>query len=110
MTEDERLLRLVCGSAKRALRGQTPATLRACSFAVDNGNKRILLRAHFGENPTEDDLEAISIVETEIDADFLDNFEAETDTEVVVADAMPSFLPGGVAYLREGERGTICRE
>jgi hypothetical protein len=64
MTEDERLLRLVCGSAKRALYGQTPATLRAYSFAIDHDNKRIRLRAHFGESPSDDDLEAISVVET----------------------------------------------
>lgn len=103
MTGDERLLRLVCGSVKRALYSQTPATLRAYSFAVDNHNKRILLRAHFGEKPSEDDLEAISIIETEIDADFLDQFEAETDTEVVATGTTPSLLSGGVAYLREGE-------
>jgi hypothetical protein len=110
MTEDKRLLRLVCGSVKRALSGQTPASLRAYSFAIDNDNKRILLRAHFGENPSEDDLEVISIIETEIDADFLDHFEGETDTEVVAPGTTPSFLTGGVAYLRDGEPGTTCHE
>ena len=110
MTENERLLKLVCGSAKRALHGQTPNTLRAYSFSIDHGAKRILLRAHFGENPSEDDLEAISIVETEIDADFLDHFEGETDTEVVAPGKSLSFLPGGIAYLRKGEFGTICAE
>ena len=110
MTEDERLLQLVCGSAKRALHSQTPATLRAYSFAIDNGNKRILLRAHFGENPSGDDLEAISIIETEIDADFLDHFEGETDTEVVAPGTTPSLLTGGVAYLRDGEPVKTCCE
>ena len=108
MTETERLLKLVCGSAKRALHSQTPSTLRAYSFSINHGDKRILLRAHFGESPSEDDLEAISIVETEIDADFLDHFEAETETEVVAPKESLSFLPGGVAYLRNGEPGTIC--
>jgi hypothetical protein len=46
MTEDEHWLRLVCGSARRALQGQTPATLRAYSFAIDRENKRFRLRAH----------------------------------------------------------------
>jgi hypothetical protein len=110
MTDNERLLRLICGSAKRALNSQTPATLRAYSFVVDNDNRRILLRAHFAEDPSEDDLGAISIVETEIDADFLDHFEGETDTEVVATGTTPSFLSGGIAYLREGEPGGTCCE
>jgi hypothetical protein len=75
MTEAERLLRLVCSSAKRALSGQTLATLRAYSFAVDYYRKRIHLRAHFAESPSDDDLEAVSIIETEIDADYFDQFE-----------------------------------
>ena len=110
MTEVKYFLQLVCGSAKRALQGQTPATLRAYSFSIDSDNKRIFLRAHFAEIPSEDDLETISIVETEIDADFLDYFEGETDTEVVAPGTAPSFLPGGIAYLREGEPGTTCCE
>lgn len=110
MTENQRLLRLVCDSAKRALYSQTPSTLRAYSFSIDYGAKRILLRAHFGESPSEDDLETISIVETEIDADFLDHFEGETGIEVVASGTPLSFLSGGVAYLRQGEAGTICGE
>ena len=110
MTENERLLKLVCGSAKRALHSQTPSTLRAYSFSIDHDAKQILLRAHFGESPSEGDLEAISIVETEIDADFLDHFEGETDTEVVAPGKSLALLPGGVAYLRKGEPGKICAE
>ena len=110
MTENERLLKLVCGSAKRALHSQTPSTLRAYSLAIDFATKRILLQAHFGESPSEDDLDAISIIETEIDADFLDHFEGETDTEIVAPGNSLSFLSGGVAYLREGESGKLCAE
>lgn len=106
----EETLKSLCFSAKRALEGQTPETLRAYSFDIDPEKKLMRLRAHFGESPSEDDLEAISIVETEIDADFLDHFEAETDTEVVAPGKSLSFLPGGVAYLRNGEPGTICAE
>ena len=49
MIEDEQLLRDICGSARRALDGQTPSTLRAYSFAIDHSIGLILLRAHFGE-------------------------------------------------------------
>jgi len=55
-------------------------------------------------------LEAISVVETEIDADFLDDFEGETGIEIVAPGMPLSFLSGGVAYLRQGEAGTICSE
>lgn len=104
----DEFLKNLCFSAKRALRGQTPKTLRAYSFALDNENRRVLLRAHFGEAPSEDDMEAISIVETEIDADFLDHFEAVTDTELALPGTALSFLSGGIAYLRSGEPGQVC--
>jgi len=110
MTQEEHLTQLVCGLSKRALRNQTPTGLRAYSFAVDGERKRIRLRAHFAETPSEDDLEAISIVETEIDADFLDHLQGETDFEVVAPGTPLSFLSGGVAYLREGEPGNVCGE
>lgn len=103
-------LKSLCFSAKRALQGQTPETLRAYSFEIDVGKKLTRLRAHFAQPPSEDDLEAISIVETEIDADFLDHFEGETGIEVVALGIPLSFLSGGVAYLRQGEAGTICSE
>ena len=104
----EDILEKVCFSAKRALGGQTPETLRAYSFKIDLGHKLIRLRAHFAQPPSEDDLEAIAIVETEIDADFLDRFEAETGIEVAAPGAPMRFLSGGAAFLRPGEAGTIC--
>lgn len=110
MTEDDRLLKVVCFSAKRALNTQTPTTLRAYSFAVDKINRLIQLRAHFGEQPSQDDLENISIIETEIDADFLDHFEGQTIIEVVAPSLPLSFLAGGVTYLRQGEVGAICTD
>ena len=109
-TAMQETLKNLCFSAKRALRGQTPETLRAYSFEIDPEKKLIRLRAHFGENPSEDDLEAISFIETEIDADFLDHYEAETDTEVVALGKSLSFLCGGIAYLRKGEPGITCAE
>ena len=106
----EEILKNLCFSAKRALRGQTPETLRAYSFEIDPKKKLIRLRAHFAQQPSEDDLEAISVVETEIDADFLDDFKDETGIEVVPPGGALSFLSGGIAYLRQGEAGTICSE
>ena len=98
----------VCFSVQRALRGQTPETLRAYLFEIDCARKLLRLRAHFAVPPSDDDLEDISIVEAEIDADFLDHFTAETDTEVVPPGKSLTLLSGGIAYLREGEIGTIC--
>jgi hypothetical protein len=108
MKENEDLFKDLCVFAKRALEGQTPKNLRAYSFAIDKHRKIILLRAHFAEPPSEDDMEDISVVETEIDADFVDEFVGETDVEVSPVGTPLSFLPGGIAYLREGEPGTCC--
>ncbi|MBN9560051.1 MAG: hypothetical protein J0H14_04890 [Alphaproteobacteria bacterium] len=107
-TENEILLHRVCLSAKRALSGQTPATLRAYSFAIDRDRKIVRLRAHFAESPSDDALDLISVVDTEIFSDFPDLFETETEIQVSPAGTPPSFLSGGIAYLREGEPGTCC--
>jgi hypothetical protein len=90
------------------LRGQTPPSLRAYSFAIDRKNRLILLRAHFAAPPSEDDLDDISVAETEIDADFLDRFEWKTDVEISPIGTPLSFLSGGIVYLRDGEPGTCC--
>ena len=108
MTQDEGLLESVCWFARRALQGQTPSTLRAYSFAVDGERRVILLRAHFAETPSEDDLSDISVVETEIDADFLDLLEGEIDVEIAPPGTACAFLSGGIVYLRDGEPGTTC--
>lgn len=105
MVEKDGLLHLTCLSVRRALKDQTPETLRAYSFAIYHDRQRILLRAHFAETPSDDDLEDMAVVETEIDADFLDAFEGETDIEVAAPGTVLSFLPGGVDYLCEGEPG-----
>ena len=104
------MTRPVCLSAQRALGGQTPESLRAYSFDADMKKQEILLRAHFGEQPSEADLEEISVVETETMADFL-FVVAETittDVEIVPVGQPLSFLSGGMAYLREGEPGAVC--
>ena len=108
MIHPDRVMRLVCGSVKRALEGQTPGSLRAYSFAVDQESRVINLKAHFAQPPSEDDLEAISIVETEVDADFLDHLLGVTSIEVAGPGSALSLLPGGVAYLRDGEDGEVC--
>jgi hypothetical protein len=48
--------------------------------------------------------------QTEVDADLLDDFEGQTDMEVVAPGMPLVFLSGGIAYLREEEPGTICPE
>ncbi len=106
----EDFLKSLCFSAKRALRGQMPKTLRAYSFAINSEEGLILLRAHFERPPSEDDLEDISVIEAEIDADFIDDFEVRTEIEVVAPGKSPSLLSGGVAYLGQGETGTTCSE
>lgn len=104
----EDLVRELCWNAKRALQGETPASLRAYSFAMDREAKEIRLRAHFDSAPSEDEAESMSCVETEIAATFLDRFETETDIEVAPAGTPLALLADGVAYLRDGEAGTVC--
>jgi hypothetical protein len=82
------------------LEGQTPDNLRALSIAVDLSTATIFVRAHFFAVPSEQDVEDISVVETEIDADFYPTLTAETDVEIVPLGVAPRFLGGGVAYLR----------
>ena len=100
----------LCVSAKGALGGQTPASLRAYSFAINMAKREILLRAHFDSKPSEEDLDEISCAETEIMADFLYVVveTITTDVEVAPVGQPLSFLPDGVAYLRAGEPGTVC--
>ncbi len=50
----------------------------------------------------------MSVVETEIDANFLDHFEGRTEIEIAPAGEPLLFLSGGIAYLRNGEAGTAC--
>jgi hypothetical protein len=91
----------VLGTARHVLVGQTPESLLAYSVAVDHDNRRILLRAHFAVPPSEDDLEDMSVVETEILAAMPDDIETRTEIEIVSPGAVPALLPGGVAYQRE---------
>ena len=45
-------------------------------------------------------MEAIQHVETEIVADFLDEFDTRTEIKLVQPYVEPVLLPGGVAYRR----------
>jgi hypothetical protein len=69
--------------------------LRLLSFAVDNDNNVPSCGRIFGEDRSEDDLEAVSKTETEFDADFLNRFKGETDTEVVATNTTLSFFASG---------------
>ena len=93
-------------SAQRALLGQTPAALRGYSFAFDEDAKRITLRAEVERELTEAEREDLAVAETEMYAEriFDDATDIETVVEVVPLGRPLHPLPGGVAYLREGER------
>lgn len=106
MSEVGNWSRRVCLSARRALQGQTPKSLRAYSFKIDTLTKKIHLRAHFDQTPSEDDLDDMIFVDGEIDADFIDYFETSTDIDIAPMGTTPAFLPGGIACLRDGEPGT----
>jgi hypothetical protein len=95
------LCKLVAGSARGALVGETAPTLRAYSFAVDPESSRIRLRAHYTVKPDEDEIDRIQVVDTEILADFPPPFVTETDWEVVPFGTEPNFLPDGVAFMRD---------
>jgi hypothetical protein len=65
-------LTLIPVSVQRALRGRTPANLRATSFAMDQAHRRLILRAHFEQTLTQADLDAIYCADAEVQADLPD--------------------------------------
>ncbi|MXP63702.1 hypothetical protein E0493_10120 [Roseomonas sp. M0104] len=92
-------------SAQRALPGKMPASLHAYSVKVERPQKKLRLRAHFHEPPSEDDIEDLLAVETEIFADFFDDVRVETEIEVIAPGEKPNFLAEGVAYQRPASLG-----
>lgn len=100
----------IMASARRALFGQTPAPLREYSFTFDEGAKRITLKAEVERELTETEREDLAVAETEMYADriFDDATDIETLVEVVPLGQPLHPLPGGVAYLREGERAVAA--
>jgi len=85
-------------SVARALGGQTPATLAAVSYRVDESQKRLFLKAHFAENPSEADLENIMDVEGEVIADFPFDYKVDTEFELVSLTRKLHPLAGGFCY------------
>ncbi|MBO1077539.1 hypothetical protein [Roseomonas haemaphysalidis] len=67
---------------------------------VDIPRQLLRLRAHFAVPPSEDNLEDMFCVETDIFSDYVDDTFIETEIEVLAPGAEPNFLPGGVAYRR----------
>jgi hypothetical protein len=98
-------LAAIVASAKRALRGQTPASLREYSFSYDPVSKKILLKAETERTPTEQELDDLQVAESEIHADFWDAAEVKTAIEIVPPGAALNPLPGGVIFRREDRRG-----
>lgn len=95
-----KLLERLHASAQRALRGQTPSRLVAYSVDVDPTRPLLHLKAHFSRAPTKDEVEMLQGIETEILADFEDEFEAQTEVEVVPAHSTAVLLRGGVVFRR----------
>ncbi|WP_419897423.1 hypothetical protein [Roseomonas sp. USHLN139] len=79
-------------SAEHALE-YPPGDLLAYSCAVVPGSRRALLKAHFSRAPSEEAVDAIQAVESEVAAYMPDDFEIETEVEVVPAGAAPRLLP-----------------
>jgi len=100
----------ITASARRALLGQTPAPLREYSFAFDEDIRRITLKAEVERELTEAEREELAGAETEIYAEriFDDATEIETVVEVVPLRQPLHPLPGGVIYLRKGERAVAA--
>lgn len=98
--ERSKVLQRLHASAQRALRGQTPSHLVAYSFDADPTRAVLHLKAHFSSAPTQDEVEMLQVVETEILADFEDEFEARTEIDIVPARTTPVLLRGGVAFRR----------
>lgn len=98
-------LAAIVASAKRALPGQTPASLREYSFSYDPVSKKILLKAETERTPTEQELDDLQVAESEIHADFWDAAEVKTVIEIVPPGAALNPLPEGVIFRREDRRG-----
>jgi len=105
MAEDrEELTGRIAASARRALQGQMPASLREYSFSFDRAAKHIMFKAEVEPALTEDERDDLLAAESEVYADFADDTQVETSIEVVPADLPLRPLPGGVVFLRSGER------
>jgi hypothetical protein len=99
-------LEAIYASARRALRGQTPASLLEYSFSYDPVSRKILLKAETARTLTEGERDDIQVAETEIHADFWDALEVETVIEVVPPGAPLNPLPGGVVFRRDEDHGS----
>lgn len=97
-------LEAIHASARRALRGQTPASLREYSFSHDPASRKILLKVETARALTKEEIDDIQVAETEIHADFWDAREVETVIVVVPPGAPLNPLPGGVVFRRDEDR------
>ena len=90
-------------SAEHALE-YPPAELLALSCAVRPGSRQGVLKAHFAAAPSEDAIDEIQAVESEVAAYLPEDFEIETEIEVVAPGAAPALL-AAIAY-RKAEPST----
>ena len=98
-------------SADRGLSGYVPAPLRAYSYAFDQSERTIWLKAEVDRELDEDEREDLSVAETGVIADNVLTphapLNASTMVELAVVVVPPDQpiapLPGGIVFLRDGE-------
>jgi hypothetical protein len=91
-------------SLQRALWGMVTPDLRGVAMAIGDG--RVHARMIYEQEPTDEQLEIISEVETLVIADFLPEVEVVVVADTVPPDRVADLLPGeGWVYLRREARG-----
>ena len=79
------------------LPGNHPDSLRALSFSFTpytaTTQGRVVIRSHFFEPPTEDDLELIGDLEAELYAQTVDKFDYSFEAQTVPPPEEPDLLP-----------------
>lgn len=89
-------------SATRALTGQTPEPLRACSFQFDARQRSILLLAEVERPLTEDEEDGLRAAESELAADFIFGLQTSVHLQIRIVQSVLPIAPlaGGLAFLR----------
>lgn len=99
--KDEEFEEALALYARHGLKGQTPPTLAALSIGVDRAGRWLRIRAHFDQPASEDDIEDIQSVGTEIVSQWvIPGWKIEEDWEVLPPGQPPNLLPGGIAFRR----------
>jgi hypothetical protein len=100
MTGDWTCEDLVISSVGSEWPRQSIPALRAYSFAVDRQAKKVWLKAHFDQPFGEDEQAAIWDIEGAVGSQLPDDWQANTEFEVLASAQEPSALAGGFIYRR----------